>query len=275
MAWDTHVKSYDASYRLFLKHYLQSKMPPTVRGDLLFVDDSQGFSSLNQMTNQFAGWGSNFSPAEVGFQYGYPNDRPWWSPYADPAGTIAGALHQNIPNASSFFWVDFTIEEIVPVGDAPTIVTPPAEQAVGAGFSAVFSVTATGDGDITYQWQRDGVALAEGGHYADVTTPTLTVSDVSRTDEGDYRCVVTNGCGSTNSSTAELVVLPTGDVDADGDVNLSDYAACADCLAGPGAAPNPPLPLTEQKCLDVFDFDVDDDVDLSDFREFAVAFDTQ
>ncbi len=112
--WRQWVKAHNQDYRLFLKHYMQSKMPPTVREDILFVDDSQIFNNLTQMVNEFKSWGTKFSPAEVGFQFGYPADRPWWSLYNEPARTLVSTLHDNVPNASSFFWVDFTIQEIFP-----------------------------------------------------------------------------------------------------------------------------------------------------------------
>ncbi len=55
-------------------------------------------------------------------------------------------------------------------------------------------------------------------------------------------------------------------------VDLEDYAALADCMAGPNATPNPPLAgVTFQDCLDAFDFDEDSDVDMRDFTVFLIA----
>jgi len=64
------------------------------------------------------------------------------------------------------------------------------------------------------------------------------------------------------------VVAATGDFDGDGDVDLDDFARFPDCLAGPGAPPDPPDPFSTEDCLAAFDFDVDADVDLSDFGSF-------
>ena len=55
-----------------------------------------------------------------------------------------------------------------------------------------------------------------------------------------------------------------GDSDHDGDVDLSDYAAFAACLTGPGGG----LLLD----CDVFDFDEDNDVDVGDFAVFQRSF---
>ncbi len=59
-----------------------------------------------------------------------------------------------------------------------------------------------------------------------------------------------------------------GDSDADGDIDLTDYAFFANCLDGP--RPTDP-PYVDPGCARV-DFTGDGDVDLEDFMEFAEAF---
>ena len=61
-----------------------------------------------------------------------------------------------------------------------------------------------------------------------------------------------------------------GDFDSDDDVDLDDYAALVDCLAGPEGAPSPAAPECVDACLFAFDTD-DDDVDLTDVAAFANA----
>ena len=64
-----------------------------------------------------------------------------------------------------------------------------------------------------------------------------------------------------------------GDFDADGDVDLDDHSAFRDCLAGPGATPNPASLECIGACRAAFDFAPGDgDVDLADFGEFQEAF---
>ncbi|MDP2887132.1 MAG: T9SS type A sorting domain-containing protein [Ignavibacteria bacterium] len=113
-SWEQRVKAVDPSYTLFLKHYAASWMPPTFRGNILFVDDSQQFTSLTQMVNEFKAWGSKFSPNPVAFQFGYKIDTTWWKQYADPALTIGTALRSAIVNTSGLFWVDFTVSAVFP-----------------------------------------------------------------------------------------------------------------------------------------------------------------
>ena len=89
-------------------------MPPAARDGLYFVDDGQDFSSRSAMIRDFTAWGKAFSPAPVGFQIGYPSDRPWWREYADPPNTIGKAILDAVPETAGLYWVDFTVLEVFP-----------------------------------------------------------------------------------------------------------------------------------------------------------------
>ncbi len=116
-AWVTAVREYDPNYKVFLKHWLPEYMPPTVRDGLVFVDDSQGVASLDEMVAEFAVWGETFAPAPVGFQYGYDSDKPWWGELENPPGDIGDAILEAVPNTTGLFWVDFTVLELFPPED--------------------------------------------------------------------------------------------------------------------------------------------------------------
>lgn len=114
-SWLAAVRSYNPSYRLFLKHWETSMIPIKQRDGMLFVDDSQMFSSLDDMMLEFAGWGRHFTPAPVAFQVGYPADKPWWGEFSDPAKTIGDGILATIPNTTGLFWVDFTVLDVFPI----------------------------------------------------------------------------------------------------------------------------------------------------------------
>jgi hypothetical protein len=113
-AWSERVRAYKPGYQLFLKHWLESKMPPSYRQGLAFISDSQEFTSLEQMLADFEAWGQAFSASPVGYQFGYPGDGIWWRELTDPPAAIGKAILARIPNTSDLYWVDFTMQEIWP-----------------------------------------------------------------------------------------------------------------------------------------------------------------
>ena len=84
---------------------------------------------------------------------------------------------------------------------APTISSQPANQAVTAGQTATFSVTASGTAPLCYQWQRGGVAIS-GATSSAYTTTATTSSD----NGAQFRAVVSNSKGTATSNAATLTV---------------------------------------------------------------------
>jgi hypothetical protein len=112
--WLAAARSHNPSYRMFLKHFRVNVMPPTVREGILFVDDSQIFESADAMIEEFSEWGRTFTPAPVGFQYGYRTDKPWWSKMKDPVKEIGDRILAVTPNTEALIWVDFSIQDVFP-----------------------------------------------------------------------------------------------------------------------------------------------------------------
>ncbi len=112
--WLAAARSHDPSYRMFLKHFREDVMPPTLRDGIMFVDDSQIFKSADEMIEEFAKWGRTFAPAPVGFQYGYRTDKLWWGKMKDPVKEIGDRILAATPNTEVLIWVDFSVQEIFP-----------------------------------------------------------------------------------------------------------------------------------------------------------------
>ena len=85
-------------------------------------------------------------------------------------------------------------------------VHPVDQTDVVLGSNVLFSVTATGTAPLSYQWQKDGVDLTDGGSIIGASTSSLAIVDLMESDEGVYRCVVSNVAGTDTSSTAVLTV---------------------------------------------------------------------
>lgn len=113
--WVALVRAFNSHYTMILEHWLPEKMPTTARDGLIFINKGLGYTSLETMTADFTTWGDHFYPAPVGFHAGYPTDEPWWSALENPPGDIAAALLPTIPNTTGLFWVDSTIDELVPL----------------------------------------------------------------------------------------------------------------------------------------------------------------
>lgn len=79
-------------------------------------------------------------------------------------------------------------------------------------------------------------------------------------------------CGAGYTATVSLARPCPTDFDVDGDSDLSDWAALAECVFGPDAAPAPDPPITRPECLHAFDLDGDSDVDLGDVGALQSAF---
>jgi hypothetical protein len=97
------------------------------------------------------------------------------------------------------------------VSSAPTIATQPSPVLVATNGSCAFSVTAQGF-NVTYQWQRNGTNIVDGGNISGATSDLLVISPASITDQlsqaNGYSVVVTGaGNFSTNSVTNSLSLI--------------------------------------------------------------------
>ncbi len=90
----------------------------------------------------------------------------------------------------------------------PTVLIQPADKAVEAGADACFHVSVAGALPLLYRWQKDGVDLFDDARMSGSATDTLHVANCDSADNGQYRCVATNGEGTATSETATLTVSP-------------------------------------------------------------------
>jgi uncharacterized delta-60 repeat protein len=72
---------------------------------------------------------------------------------------------------------------------------------------ADFSVWATGDPTLTYQWRKNGVDLTDGGRISGAFSSHLYLTNVLGGDAGSYTVVVSNDFGSVTSLVANLTVV--------------------------------------------------------------------
>ncbi|HZK61464.1 MAG TPA: hypothetical protein VFC41_05260, partial [Anaerovoracaceae bacterium] len=75
------------------------------------------------------------------------------------------------------------------------------------GGSVNFSVSViSGLGGILYQWYKDGAKLSDVGNISGATLNTLSISNLTFSDEASYYCLVTDNCSSQASQAAFLTI---------------------------------------------------------------------
>ncbi len=104
------VCKYSSSYTVFLKHWRDYYMPPSYRDHMIYISDSQDFSSLDKIKSEMNDWAKTFKGTPVMFQIGYDADKSIWQ--NDPIGfakSIADAA-SSYNDQIGIIWVDFTMK---------------------------------------------------------------------------------------------------------------------------------------------------------------------
>jgi len=115
---DEAVKKINPNYSVFVKHWDSRWLPKTYRSDMIFVNDSQQFGSLEEMQEDFQKWANYYTPNSVMFQIGYEADKALWgnnafkNPARDLGGYLVNGLEQN-GQKRGIIWVDFTLTDVL------------------------------------------------------------------------------------------------------------------------------------------------------------------
>ena len=111
---------------------------------------------------------------------------------ADTGLTFFSALPTNVASALR------AVTDSASTVGAPTITIQPKPQAAAVGGSATFTVTATGNAPLTYQWSKDGTPI--GG----ANSSSLSLSGISAADFGSYSVLISNAAGAVASAPVAL-----------------------------------------------------------------------
>lgn len=116
------------------------------------------------------------------------------------ATSSAGTYAVQVANAAGAITAPGATLTVAAAATAPTISTQPAGVSISAGSSATFSVTAAGTGPLSYQWRKNGTAIAGA------TSASHTIAAATTADAGTFSVVVNNSVGSVTSVGAVLSV---------------------------------------------------------------------
>ena len=87
----------------------------------------------------------------------------------------------------------------------PEITVHPEAQTKSEGENVTLSCKADGNPVPTISWTRNGSPVDESGRISfSEDKKQLTITNVSRTDSGEYQCVASNSLGNDTSNDATL-----------------------------------------------------------------------
>ncbi|MBE9468734.1 MAG: T9SS type A sorting domain-containing protein [Bacteroidetes bacterium] len=110
---------------------------------------------------------------------------------------------------------EFTPEVAIEVYKETNILTQPVDVTANQGETAKFKVEAEGEGVISYQWMFNDKTIENK------IGAELNLTDLSKTDEGNYKVEVNATCGSKTSDVAGLSIQTTSIKNiAYGDLNV-------------------------------------------------------
>jgi hypothetical protein len=123
--------------------------------------------------------------------------------YAIPSATSlnAGNYTVQVSNASSTVTSNVSVLLVKPI-----IGRQPAAVSISAGKTATFTVSVP-DAGVMYQWEKNGVALVNGGNISGATGPTLTITGVTSANVGAYRVVISDSSGFSVTSAAVTLAI--------------------------------------------------------------------
>ena len=108
-------------------------------------------------------------------------------------------------------WVGVTTSSVAvltPVILPPFFLVQPLSQSILTGSNVNFFAVVDGTPTYSFQWSLNGTPLMDDGvHISGSTTLSLSVSNLTTADAGNYTLLVTNVAGATNSFAAVLTVL--------------------------------------------------------------------
>lgn len=215
-----------------------------------------GYFPYPIQNNNSQNWDLMVVAHELGHNFGAPHTHDMgidYCAYGDcsvtPNGTIMSYCHLcpgGMTNVRMEFHPRTINETILPYleSDAPCnleVVTPIfTMQPTGAnplcGQSLVLHSEAVTLGPIAYQWRLNGIPLTDGPQVSGATTATLTLSNVSEADSGNYTLAATSICDQTATSSVAVInahCVTRGDCNCDGVIDNFDLDPFVLALTNP------------------------------------------
>jgi pectate lyase len=182
-----------------------------VRVDLILAASPPAINTQPQDQSIFVGQNATFTAIASGtgplsYQWYYNND----TLLTNATGSSLTITNAQVTDTGGYSVIVTNAYGSVPSGTAnltvtvptaPSIISQPQSLTVLPGQTAIFTVTAGGSAPLSYQWYYNTDTVL-----TNVTSSTLTLSNVQPSDAGSYSVVVSNFVSTATSSNAVLSV---------------------------------------------------------------------
>lgn len=133
------------------------------------------------------------------------------------AGSYSAVVSNGVSSATSVTAM-LNVSEAGPVGSAPSFVTqpPPILPPLNGDFKIELKLKTSGTTPLVFECKFGSRSISPTSAVlvpdADGVTATLIFSGIKSTDSGTYQIIATNTFGTTASSSASVIVLPSRDI---------------------------------------------------------------
>ncbi len=118
----------------------------------------------------------------------------------------AGSYSVIVSNTSGV--VTSAMAALTLISSAPFFVIQPANQTLAPGTNTSLTALAQGNQPLYYQWQKNGANLTDGGNTYGSSSPVLTITNLTESNNGTYGVIASNSVNTASSSNAILTVIP-------------------------------------------------------------------
>jgi hypothetical protein len=200
-----------------LTHYYAGQQPPQ-----LTVQPTNTSWAENSPVTFYA---SAYGAGTLGYQW-YLSDG--FSPTAivpgqtSPNLTFTTSLAQSgnfyqLVVTNNYGAVTSAVAQLTVISGAPQIITDlPTSQFIYAGRTIVLAVNVGGTAPFTFQWQKNGSNLSNGGRISGANSNVLTITYAGAGDTGNYQLLINNGQGSAQSAIDAVTIQAVPQLNATG-----------------------------------------------------------
>jgi hypothetical protein len=191
-----------------LTHYLAGQQPPKIA--------LQPTNTITAENVSVTFYSATYGAGTLGYQW-------YLSDGSSPLSLLSGQTSSNLVFTTTpaqngnyyqlvvtnnFGSTTSAVAQLTVVGGAPSILSDlPSSQFFYAGRTVVLSVGVGGTAPFTFQWQKNGGNLSNGGRISGANSNVLTITYAGSGDSGNYQLLVSNGQGGPVASTLDAITI--------------------------------------------------------------------